>query len=151
MKKDGKEWSDGLSVSAIEGTMFWRDCVPHPCTNTDLEEFEQLQKIRQEVDELRDALAHEDRDAILEEGTDVIVAVTTLLAKKYSLAERMAAVREVNRKNKIRHYYLENQNTLQCIYCSQQNDCYAPCERIQVPYGVYFRSSGNWLRPEVKK
>lgn len=151
MKKNAKRWSDGLSVCAVNDMVLWRDCVPHPCTNTNLDEWDQLQKIRQEVDELRDALAHNDRSAILEEGTDVIVAVTTLLAKKYSLAERMTAVREANRKNKIRHYYLSNQNTLQCIYCSQHNNCYAPCEQIQVPYGIYFMSAENWLRPEAKK
>ena len=134
-----------LSRYMIGGTQYWNGCIPHPCTNTDLELFEQLQKIRQEVDELRDALAHDDRDAILEEGTDVIVAVTTLLAKRYNLAERMQAVNEVNRKNRIRHYYLENQDSLRCLYCQHtKGPCHAPCDAIQTPSGVYFNYGAHW-------
>lgn len=79
--------------------------VPHPCTKTNLSFMEQRQKIMSELDELDEAIANEDSDAILEEGTDVIVAMTTLLAKRYSLVERLKMVQKVNQKNHSRGYY----------------------------------------------
>lgn len=128
----------GFRGFGIQDRWFVRGCVPHPCTNTNLTFQEQLKKVEDELQELKEAVNKDDRDAILEEGTDVIVAVTTLLAKRYDLKERLRAINEVNWKNRVRQYYMENQDTLRCLYCSKRENCKAVCDAIQVPSGVYF-------------
>lgn len=78
---------------------------PHPCTKCNLDFVAQLEKVHEELAEFEEAIERNSDSAMLEEGTDLIVAVTTLLAKKFSLGERMNAMLDVNQKNKSRGYY----------------------------------------------
>lgn len=73
-------------------------------------------KVHEEVNELSEAISIyiataklKDREHVLEEGVDVLVAVTTLLSSFASLDEISLEIQKVNIKNQLRGYHKEDE------------------------------------------
>lgn len=74
-------------------------------------QLQQLEKIKEELDELKRAIVDEgDRKHALVEAVDVLVAVLSMIfvVMKASPQEYDEAVTEVERKNGARNYYTES-------------------------------------------